>query len=51
VELSQFCPAIAEQKFEHDLIQIENGDGGKVLEIAVAPDPAAPRGAIWTEVI
>ncbi len=25
-----------------------NGDGGKVLEISVASDPKAPRGAVWT---
>jgi hypothetical protein len=24
-----------------------NGDGGKVLEISVAPDPKTPRGEIW----
>jgi hypothetical protein len=27
----------------------ENGDGGKVLEISMAPDPEAPRGALWAE--
>lgn len=27
--------------------QAKNGDGGKVLEISVAADPTASRGAIW----
>jgi len=26
-----------------------DGDGGKVLEISVATDPAAPRGEIWAK--
>jgi len=31
----------ADQSSSHDLIRAKNGDGGKVLEISVAPDPTA----------
>jgi hypothetical protein len=37
----------AGQSSNNDHIQAKNGVVGKVLEISVAPDPAAPRRAIW----
>jgi hypothetical protein len=40
------CPARCGTGSNKDLTACEHGDGGKVLEISVAADPKAPRGAI-----